>query len=252
MRARLRGRRAGLLGLAVRAAGATSCSTGSPSARAATCSSCVAASDLFLRRPRLVRCATRVGPHADGGPPPPRRRATSKTSKGTESCPSSVTDDRGRTLDFHAPPRRVVSLVPSDTLNVAALGCEGALVGRTDYCELPADVVAKLPSVGGTKNPRVDAICELSPDLVLANQEENTRGDLEELARRGVRVYVAFPKRVADGLAHMARLARIFRVEGDARVRPGAAGYAALREAEKARATLVSRCARSAPSGWTR
>jgi ABC-type Fe3+-hydroxamate transport system substrate-binding protein len=151
--------------------------------------------------------------------------------------PVSIADDRGRTLDFHAPPRRVVSLVPSDTLNVAALGCEGALVGRTDWCELPADVVAKLPTVGGTKNPRVDAICDLSPDLVLANQEENSRGDIEELARRGVRVYVAFPKRVADGLAHLARLARMFWVEGDARVKDLVrGGYLALREAEQARA----------------
>src|SRR5580698_2255351 len=110
-----------------------------------------------------------------------------------------VADDRKRVLEFSGPPKRVVSLVPSDTLNVAALGCESALVGKTDYCELPADVVAALPSVGGTKNPRVEDIVRLEPDLVLANQEENTRGDLEALAQRGVRVYVAFQKRVADG-----------------------------------------------------
>jgi ABC-type Fe3+-hydroxamate transport system substrate-binding protein len=146
-----------------------------------------------------------------------------------------IEDDRGRFLDFAAAPRRVVSLVPSDTLNVAALGCADALVGRTDYCELPADVVAKLPSVGGTKNPRVDAICDLSPDLVLANQEENTRGDLEELARRGVRVYVAFPRRVVEGISHLGRLARIFRVQGDAAVKDlFRAGYEALRAAEQA------------------
>jgi ABC-type Fe3+-hydroxamate transport system substrate-binding protein len=151
-----------------------------------------------------------------------------------------IEDDRGRFLDFGAPPTRVVSLVPSDTLNVAALGCAVALVGRTDYCELPADVVAQLPSVGGTKNPRVDAICDLSPDLVLANQEENTRGDLEELARRGVRVYVAFPRRVAEGLSHLARLARIFRVEGDAGVKDlFRSGYEALRDAERSRARPV-------------
>jgi ABC-type Fe3+-hydroxamate transport system substrate-binding protein len=148
-----------------------------------------------------------------------------------------VRDDRGRELDFHAPPRRVVSLVPSDTLSVAALGCAGALVGRTDYCELPEELVARLPSVGGTKNPRVDDVCALEPDLVLANQEENTRGDLEALASRGVRVYVAFPRRVAAGLAHLARLARIFRVEGDAPVRELLArGYHALHEATESRA----------------
>src|SRR5215470_10222872 len=117
-----------------------------------------------------------------------------------------VTDDRKRELTFPAAPKRVVSLVPSDTYNVAALGCADALVGRTQYCELPEDVIAKLPSVGGTKNPKVEAILDLSPDLVIANQEENTKGDLEALAQKGVRVLVAFPKRAADGLAHLARL----------------------------------------------
>jgi ABC-type Fe3+-hydroxamate transport system substrate-binding protein len=146
-------------------------------------------------------------------------------------------DDMGRELLFAAPPKRVVSLVPSDTLSVAALGCAGALVGRTDYCELPADVVAKLPSVGGTKNPRVDDVCALEPDLVLANQEENTKGDLEAIAQRGYRVYVAFPKRVEQGLGHLAKLARIFQVERDPAVRELVKrGYEEHRAAEKERA----------------
>jgi ABC-type Fe3+-hydroxamate transport system substrate-binding protein len=149
-----------------------------------------------------------------------------------------VRDDRGRALQFFDAPRRVVSLVPSDTLSVAALGCGDSLVGRTDYCELPQDVVRRVPSVGGTKNPRVDDIVRLEPDLVLANQEENTRGDLEALAQRGVPVYVAFPKRVADGLAHLAKLARVFRVDGDAAVRELVKrGYEAQRSAEEARRT---------------
>jgi len=147
----------------------------------------------------------------------------------------SIADDRNRVFEFAGPPKRVVSLVPSDTLNVAALGCASALVGRTDYCELPAEVVARLPSVGGTKNPRIDDVMRLEPDLVLANQEENTRGDLEALAQRGVRVYVAFPKRVADGVAHLARLARLFGVERE----PGARelvkrAYQAVRSAGQA------------------
>lgn len=151
-----------------------------------------------------------------------------------------IRDDRARALDFGSAPRRVVSLVPSDTLSIAALGCASVLVGRTDYCELPQDVVARLPSVGGTKNVRVDDVCDLAPDLVIANQEENTRGDLEEIARRGLRVYVAFPKRVADGLAHLARLARILRVNDD----PGARellrrGVAAVRQAEQDRRSAI-------------
>ncbi len=152
--------------------------------------------------------------------------------------PHRIFDDRGRALDFFAPPSRVVSLVPSDTYNVAALGCADRLVGRTDYCDLPPDVVAHVPSVGGTKNPRVDDVVGLAPDLVIANQEENTRGDLEALAQRGVRIYVAFPRRVADGLRHLATLARVFRVEREPAVRDLLKrGYDAQRLAEPAAAS---------------
>ena len=151
-----------------------------------------------------------------------------------------VDDDMKRTLTFGRAPKRVVSLVPSDTFTVAALGCGGALVGRTDYCELPAEIVAGVPSVGGTKNPKLEAILDLSPDLVIANQEENTKKDLEALAQKGVKVFVAFPRRAADGIAHLARLARIFHVAGDPDVRELIRrGYAVIREAEEARKSVT-------------
>ena len=151
-----------------------------------------------------------------------------------------VDDDMKRTLTFGTAPKRVVSLVPSDTFTVAALGCGGALVGRTDYCELPAEIVAGVPSVGGTKNPKLEAILDLSPDLVIANQEENTKKDLETLAQKGVKVFVAFPRRAADGIAHLARLARVFQVAGDRDVRELIRrGYEVIREAEEARQTVT-------------
>ena len=160
-----------------------------------------------------------------------------------------ITDDRKRVLTFPHAPKRVVSLVPSDTYSVAALGCAAALVARTDYCELPEDVVKKLPSIGGTKNPRIDAILDLDPDLVIANQEENTKGDLEKLAQKGIRVLVCFPKRASDGLAHLARLAKIFRVEGDPAVRELLpCGYEVIREAEEDRRNIAP-SARSVRSG---
>jgi ABC-type Fe3+-hydroxamate transport system substrate-binding protein len=151
-----------------------------------------------------------------------------------------VDDDMKRTLTFGASPKRVVSLVPSDTYSVAELGCGGALVGRTDYCELPADVVGRVPSVGGTKNPKIEAILDLSPDLVIANQEENTKKDLETLAQKGVKVLVAFPKRAAEGIAHLARLARIFHVQGEQAVRDLLRrGYSEIREAEESQRRLT-------------
>jgi ABC-type Fe3+-hydroxamate transport system substrate-binding protein len=147
--------------------------------------------------------------------------------------PIRVSDDRGRNVYLARPAARVVSLVPSDTFTVAALGCAGALVGRTDYCDAPADVARVVPSVGGTKNPRLDDVCDLRPDVILANQEENRRGDLETLAQRGFKVYVAFPKRVAEGLAHVARVAQVLGVGGERRTRELVkGGYEALRAAE--------------------
>jgi ABC-type Fe3+-hydroxamate transport system substrate-binding protein len=123
-------------------------------------------------------------------------------------------DARGHTLRLAAPPARVVSLVPSDTFSVACLGAASRLVGRTEYCVEPASIQA-LPSLGGTKNPRLAQILDLRPDVVLANQEENTRGDIEALEQAGVPVYVSFPKDVEGGFAHLAQLAALLGVAQD-------------------------------------
>lgn len=136
-----------------------------------------------------------------------------------------VFDDRQRELLFIRPPRRIVSLVPSDTLNVLTLG--GTLVGRTRYCEAPADVAV----VGGTKDVDVEALARLEPDLILANQEENSRTHLEELVRLGLPVLVSFPRTVAQGLSHLARLATILQADARELIRRG---YAAMSEAERA------------------
>lgn len=123
-----------------------------------------------------------------------------------------LTDDLGRTLIFVHPPQRIVSLVPSDTYSLVALGARDRIVGRTKYCELPE--VADVPVVGGTKDVDVDAVLALAPHLVVANQEENTRPALEALAQR-VPVLVSLPRRVQDGIAHLARLARILGLGAD-------------------------------------
>lgn len=88
---------------------------------------------------------------------------------------------------------RVVSLCPSLTELVFALGRGDALVGRTRFCRHPADRVASIERVGGTKNPKIARIVALAPDLVLLNEEENRREDAEALAAAGVPLHVSFP-----------------------------------------------------------
>ena len=103
-------------------------------------------------------------------------------------------------------PRRIVSLVPSVTEALFALGLGDRVVGVTDWCVHPADGVAALPKVGGTKDTDVEGVVRLAPDLVLANREENTRRTVEALENAGLTVRVDYPRTVADGVALLAEL----------------------------------------------
>lgn len=96
---------------------------------------------------------------------------------------------------------RIVSLCPSLTELVFDLGRGEWLVGRTKFCVHPADAVAAVPSVGGTKNPKIDRIVALAPDLVLLNEEENRREDAELLRAAGIACHVSFPKNALDTAA---------------------------------------------------
>jgi ABC-type Fe3+-hydroxamate transport system substrate-binding protein len=103
---------------------------------------------------------------------------------------------------------RIVSLCPSLTELVFDLGLGDSLVGRTKFCIHPADRVAAVEKVGGTKNPKVERIVALRPDLVLMNEEENRREDAEALAAAGVRVHASFPRDALDTAAMVRDIAR--------------------------------------------
>jgi ABC-type Fe3+-hydroxamate transport system substrate-binding protein len=96
---------------------------------------------------------------------------------------------------------RVVSLCPSVTETVFRLGRGDALVGRTRFCVQPAGAVEAVERVGGTKNPKIDRIVALRPDVVLMNEEENRREDAAALATAGLRVASTFARDVAGAAA---------------------------------------------------
>ncbi|HME68526.1 MAG TPA: helical backbone metal receptor [Myxococcota bacterium] len=104
-------------------------------------------------------------------------------------------------------PRRIVSLVPSLTEALFVLGLGERVVGVTDWCVYPAEGVAPLPKLGGTKNPDLPAILALRPDLVIANQEENRRQDVERLRAAGIAVWVTYPRTVRDGAVLLREIA---------------------------------------------
>ncbi|WP_232662798.1 helical backbone metal receptor [Pseudonocardia sp. TRM90224] len=114
-----------------------------------------------------------------------------------------VIDDEGRTVATSGTVGRVVSIVPSLTEAVAATAL-GLLVGATDWCTHPAEL--DVVRVKGTKNPDVDAIVALAPDLVVANQEENRRPDLDALRAAGLAVYVTDIRTLDGAFDSLARM----------------------------------------------
>ncbi|MET7381272.1 helical backbone metal receptor [Streptomyces sp. NPDC005526] len=98
---------------------------------------------------------------------------------------------------------RVVSLVPSLTEAVAE-SAPGVLAAATDWCTRPADL--DVVRIGGTKNPDVDRIAALAPDLVIANEEENRAPDLDALRAAGLRVLVTEVRTVAQAFPELSRV----------------------------------------------
>ncbi|MER6092626.1 helical backbone metal receptor [Streptomyces bluensis] len=103
---------------------------------------------------------------------------------------------------------RVVSLVPSLT-EAVAVSVPGALVGATDWCTHPADL--DVVRIGGTKNPKTGRIVALSPDLVIANEEENREPDLTALREAGVEVLVTEVRDVPQAFRELERVLRACR-----------------------------------------
>lgn len=102
-------------------------------------------------------------------------------------------------------PVRVVSLVPSLT-EAVAVSLPGVLAGATDWCTRPADL--GVPRVGGTKNPRLDRVLALAPDLVVANEEENREPDLAALRAAGVEVLVTEVRNLPQAFRELERVLR--------------------------------------------
>jgi hypothetical protein len=112
-------------------------------------------------------------------------------------------DDLGQPVPVSRPTSRVVSLVPSLTESIATTRPE-ALVGVTDWCTHPPGLNAA--RVRGTKNPNLAAISALRPQIVLANQEENRRIDVERLRAAGIPVWVTVIRTLDEAIISLRRM----------------------------------------------
>lgn len=117
----------------------------------------------------------------------------------------------GREVRIASPPRRIVSLVPSQTEFLLDIGAP--LVGRTKFCIHPKEKVDSIPVIGGTKNFRFEKISELNPDLIIGNKEENYKWGIEKLEKE-FPVWVSDIYTLEDAFEMMTAIGRICDLEG--------------------------------------
>ena len=128
--------------------------------------------------------------------------------------PIRVVDDKGRPVTLPQPPQRIVSLLPSLTETVCALGACERLVGVDRYSNWPAQV-AQLPVVGGGLDPNIEAIVALRPDVVLMATSSRAQARLESL---GVPVVALEPKTYADVQRVLGKVGQVLGVQDAQRV----------------------------------
>lgn len=109
------------------------------------------------------------------------------------------TDMMGNNVELNYPPKRIVSLVPSQTELLFDLGLNEEVVGITKFCVHPNDWFRNKKRIGGTKTVHLDMVASLQPDLIIANKEENTKEQVEALSAR-YPTWVSDIQTVADGL----------------------------------------------------
>jgi iron complex transport system substrate-binding protein len=122
------------------------------------------------------------------------------------AAPIRVRDARGKVIALAGPPRRILSIAPSNTETLYALGLERRVVGVTDFCDYPARARLK-PKVGGVVL-NMEKIVALKPDLVLAKYDFQ-KANVERLERLGLRVFAVDPQTVGETLAAILSIGRV-------------------------------------------
>ncbi len=124
-------------------------------------------------------------------------------------------DQLERKIKISSVPKRIVSLVPSQTELLHYLGLEKEIIGITKFCIYPKSWRKEKQKIGGTKDFKIEFIRSLSPDLIIGNKEENTKEGLEELALT-LPVWISDVKNVNDALEMIQRLGLILNRNNEA------------------------------------
>jgi len=140
---------------------------------------------------------------------------TNRTEEIAEAYPLTITDDLGYEVTIEEEPRKLVSLAPSNTEILFALGLGDKVIGRTEYCDYPKEAQS-IEVVGGFSNPNLELIISLEPDVVFAqgSVKDETKSMLEGL---GIKVIVFNPADIDGVISNIEKIAKISNVEDKAK-----------------------------------
>src|SRR5262245_9894939 len=111
---------------------------------------------------------------------------------------------------------RIVSLVPSITETLFALGLDDQIIAITTFCHYPENKVIHKTKIGGTKNPDRQKIIELKPDIIILNEEENRKEDADFFRDQGIPLRITFPSNVIEAAKTIKELGEEFHATGKA------------------------------------
>jgi len=138
-------------------------------------------------------------------------KAQTKVAPDGSSTLLNVTDEAGRVVEMPRAARRIVSLAPSVTETLFALGLGDRVVGDTNYCDYPAEAKNR-PHVGGPVNPSIEQIAALHPDLVIVSRSINRPATVHSLEQLAIPVYATDPRTVDQVIASTKRLSELLGV----------------------------------------
>jgi len=125
-----------------------------------------------------------------------------------DSFSATFTDEVGRSVEVAAPPQRIVSVAPSVTEVLFALGLGDRVVGVSSYCQFPPEALKK-EQIGGYINPSLEKIVALGPDLVIGIAEGDLKTFVDKLAKLKIPVYITHPKNVSGVITSIQHIGEV-------------------------------------------
>ena len=127
----------------------------------------------------------------------------------------TFTDQLGNEVTINYPPKRIVSIVPSQTELLFDLGLDDEVIGVTKFCIHPIEKFASKTKIGGTKKLLIEKIRDLQPDLIIGNKEENTRDEVELLMQE-FPVWMSDISNLEEAIAAIAKIGELVNREPEA------------------------------------